>query len=383
MQSLCVSSTREGPAAKYRAYLVSEQALTFTRYKSNKFPLSNQTGRNKKRTATLANLRRLFHFLPSSYLLIVSAAQKHMSSLNSANGWRQLEYSFPPDNQRQSSLTLESGNDGTTHHSVMKTSYPIVMYCIAIPYALIWLFFVFLFCPPLLVWFALRFPPVLLTPFSTFGGLVNRIRFCIIVLFIVFGLLFFNLYGLFWTMNILRLSPPRLQRQTEWSAVLYATGSLLFAAADVVKAIKESIGSLTGVGVNWWRPLLQAARASDRRIDSVLWHRLKPLATVAFFLFYFHTLLQCVLDETIVINALVDSTIEFPPQQPSSSPINNFSSYFDTCVNFYILFITAVMIFAFPISNYFLAFLSVPIAGRFGLLGEWAVKLGEVICPSL
>ncbi|KAF8314663.1 hypothetical protein DL93DRAFT_971521 [Clavulina sp. PMI_390] len=92
-------------------------------------------------------------------------------------------------------------------------------------------------CLPLVSWFFLGLPTVLSAPYFGFGGLLDRIVLLILEPLIISGLLFCNIYGVFWTMNVLRLSPPFLQRRTELGVVRRTTRSLWFAVGDIVWAV--------------------------------------------------------------------------------------------------------------------------------------------------
>ncbi|KAF8314662.1 hypothetical protein DL93DRAFT_2155555, partial [Clavulina sp. PMI_390] len=138
----------------------------------------------------------------------------------------------PPDDTIVDDSFLESGLLSPLDR------YPPFMYCIAIPYAIVWLFFAFLLSPPLILWFFQKFPSTLSPISFSIGGLITRILFWALETPIVFGLLFWNSYGLFWTMNILRLSPPFLQRHTEWAVVRKVAKAILSRIGDLLWAVR-------------------------------------------------------------------------------------------------------------------------------------------------
>ncbi|KAF8307777.1 hypothetical protein DL93DRAFT_2087612 [Clavulina sp. PMI_390] len=234
---------------------------------------------------------------------------------------------------------------------------------------MLWLFFAFVLSTPLISWFLLEFPSVLyITPF-TVGGVLNRIMLCIAESFIVSGLLFWNIYGVFWTMNKLRLSPPSLERQTEWSAVERAARSLWFAAGNIIWALGgryipiDSIREYPHILVDRQR------RANDQvNTSSLLWQRLKPLAALVFFAAYFYVWAQCIVEMDVWMHAFWKSL----PALDFGESASHSNSTFPPYVAVYMFIIFCMTLVSYYLLLVFVAYTSLPIAWYLGLLGKWA-----------
>ncbi|KAF8307778.1 hypothetical protein DL93DRAFT_2087616 [Clavulina sp. PMI_390] len=277
---------------------------------------------------------------------------------------------------------LKKGSNTTNGQDIPRPSslepYPIALYCIVVPYATLWLFFALQISPSLIRWFLVKFPEVLyITPFSI-SVLINSVMLFVIESFIVLASLFGNVYGLFWTMKMLRFSPPFLQKQTEWSKVRQASRVLWFAIGDILWAVGGRYIPFARIWSSLRTLSNRLRRTTDESNTSPIWRRLRSIVAVTFFMMYFYAWLQCQIDMVTRVEKFSNALPRLRSGKPPSDPDNTEDTYFVA----YMLFILCATLWFQYILLLGLVYLSIPIAWRLGLVGEWAESLSEPVLSS-